>query len=123
MLHLTKGTTVTIKYTATELATLTLPRFLFTFVHRATKKKISINLQNDSTAPRFDMSEIVVNDHFENEVEGLWDYTIREKADGNDVTESGTICETGYMYLHPASEFAFTVYDEQVNTFEIYNAQ
>jgi hypothetical protein len=123
MLHLTKGTTVTIKYTATELATLTLPRFLFTFVHRATKKKVSINLQNDSTAARFDMSEIVVNDHFANEVEGLWDYTIREKADGNDVTESGTICETGYMYLHPATDFAFTIYNAQDNQFEIYNAQ
>ena len=123
MLHLTKGTTATIKYTASELATITLPRFLITFVHRATKKKVSINLQNNSTAPRFDMSEIVVNDYFANEAEGLWDYTAREKADANDVTETGTICETGYMYLHPATEFAFTIYDEQVNTFEIYNAQ
>lgn len=123
MLHLTKGNTETIKYTATELATLTLPRFLFTFVHRGTKKKVSINLQNDSTATRFDMSEIVVNDYFEDEVEGLWDYTIREKEDGNDVTETGTICETGYMYLHPASEFEPVIHDEQVNTFEIYNAQ
>ena len=122
MLHLTKGTTVTIKYTASELATLTAPRFLFTFVQRATKKKVSINLLNNSTAARFDMSDIVVNDYFANETDGLWDYTVREKEDTS-TTETGTICETGYMYLHPATEFDYTIYDEQVNTFEIYNAQ
>jgi len=123
MLHLTKGTTAVIKYTATELATLSAPFFLFIFVHRATKKKVLLNLQNDSTQGRFDMSTLVVNDDFENEAEGLWDYTVREKETSSDVTETGTICETGYMYLHPASEFEPIVYSGQTNTFEIYNEQ
>lgn len=123
MLHLTKGTTATIKYTATELASLVSPFFLFIFVHRATKKQVKIGLQNTSTSARFDLSSFDVDDYFDDETDGLWDYTVREKAAIDDLTETGTICETGYMYLHPVSEFEPTIYSGQTNTFEIYDAQ
>jgi len=121
MLHLTKGNTDSIYYTASENATISSPRFLFIFEHRASDGKVLINL-NPERYSRYDYNQIVVNTYFANAIEGLWKYTIRQKADTS-TTETGTIVETGYMMLHPSTEFEPTIYDEQLNTFTIYNGE
>jgi len=64
------------------------------------------------------------NHDFDNSTEGLWKYTIRQKPNVNpDTTETGLIVETGYMMLHPATDFAPTIYEEQLNEFTIYNGE
>lgn len=126
MLHITKLANSTIFYTATENTTIDTVNFLFIFEHRATLEKVIVLLNKDNTTEdRVDYSTIEADNHeFDNATEGLWKYTIREKPMVNpDTTETGTIVETGYMMLHPSVEFAPTIYDEQLNTFTIYNGE
>ena len=121
MLQFQKGTTADFYFTGTELATIADPFFLFIFTHRATLEKIKINITNSSTDLRADKGSIIVNDYFESATPGLWMYEVREKATGNDLTESGNIVEIGYMNLKAATAFAMTEYTEQSNEFNIYN--
>lgn len=117
MLHLTKGSTNTIYFTATELATISNPYFLFVFVCRSTNKKVKFVVTNQSTTARVDKGTIVTNDYFSTSDEGFHTYTIYQKATNTDTTESGVILEKGYMYLHPETEFASTFYTGQNNEF------
>jgi len=124
MITLRKGTTQTIYFTGTEKATLTAPRFLFVFTHRASGEVVKVNVANTSTTERYDSASIVVNNLFTNSTEGLWSYIIRQKASNDSsTTESGAIVESGYMTLLPATDFAPTEYTEQSNEFVIYAGQ
>lgn len=126
MLHITKLANSTIYYTATENTTIDTDYFLFIFEHRATLEKIILLLSKDNASTdRFDVTTIEADNHeFDNATEGLWKYTIRQKPAINpDMTETGLIVETGYMMLHPSAEFEPTIYEEQLNTFTIYNGE
>ena len=125
MLHITKLSNSVIRYTATENSTISTVNYLFIFQHRATEEKVVILLNKDNVNERFDVSTVEAENHdFDNSTEGLWKYTIRQKPNVNpDTTETGLIVETGYMMLHPATDFAPTIYDEQLNEFTIYNGE
>jgi len=126
MLHITKLANSVLYYTASENTTIDTTNFLFIFEHRATLEKIILLLTNDNGIDyRFDVSTIEADNHeFDDATEGLWKYTIRQKPASNpDTTETGLIVETGYMMLHPSTEFEPTIYDEQLNTFTIYNGE
>lgn len=124
MLHITKGQSNELYYTATENTTFSTNNFLFVFIHRATNEKVLLNLTKDNVGERFDVSTIELADSpFENSTEGLWGYVIREKESPTDEAETGTIVEEGYMYLHAATSFTPTEYTEQSNEFIIYNGQ
>ena len=67
---------------------------------------------------RYQQFEIDTED-FENEDTGFWTYEIYE-ADVND-EPTGSVLESGYMYLNPEIAFEPTKYDEQNNSFITYN--
>ena len=119
MITLRKGQTNNMYFTARESATISAPRFLFIFEHRATKAQIVINLANSSASIRFDLCSIVVNTYFANADTGLYKYTIRQKSDSS-TTINGAILEEGYMELLPATDFAPDIYANQSNTFVIH---
>jgi hypothetical protein len=124
MIHITKGQNNTIYYTATENTTFNTDNFLFVFIHSATNEKVLLNLTKDNVSNRFDVSTIELQDSpFEDSTEGMWKYVIREKESSSDQTETGTIVEEGYMYLHAATAFTPSTYTEQSNEFIIYNEQ
>jgi hypothetical protein len=121
MINLKKGVTSTVYFTGTEKATLTNPRFLFVFLNRGSKVTFKVNVANTSTDARYDKA--VINSSVTADYEpALYEYTIYEKSN-TDTTESGTIVETGYMILRAASEFEMTEYNEQTNTFKVYDGQ
>jgi len=123
MINLTKGNTETIYFTGTENATLVAPYFLFIFTNRTTEDVVKVMATNTSTTARYDKFSMVVNTYFTDATEGFWDYEIREKASVVDLTVAGTVVETGYMYLRPATAFEPVAYDETDNDFKTYNGQ
>lgn len=121
MINLTKGQTQDIIFTGTELATITNPYFLFVFTNRTTEEIVKFTIENTSSAKeRYDKFTLVVNDEFEDATPGFWEYEIREKASLNDEEISGTIVETGFMYLNGSND-AVTEYSEQNNDFKVYD--
>jgi hypothetical protein len=121
MINLTKGNTEIVYFTGTEKATLTNPYFLFIFTNRITLDTVKVMATNTSTTDRYDKFSLIVDDYFDGETDGFWEYEIREKASNVDMTVAGTIVETGYMVLNPAVAFEPTEYAEQSNEFTTYN--
>ena len=121
MINLTKGETEVIYFTGSEKATLTNPFFLFIFTNRITGEVVKVMATNTSTTLRYDKSSMAVNTYFADVTDGFWQYEIRQKADDEDMTVTGTIVETGYMYLNPATAFEPTMYAGQSNTVITYN--
>jgi hypothetical protein len=120
MIHLTKGNTENVYFTGTEKATISAPYFLFVFSNRVTDEVIKWMATNTSLTGRYDKASIAVNTYFTNKEEGLWKYQVYEKASNSDMTLTGTIVETGYMFLHPAAAVIPTEYADQNNTFVTY---
>lgn len=124
MIHLTKGNTDKIYFTGSELATISNPYFLFIFTNRITGSVVKFNKANESTNQRIDFVTIITNDYFADYDTGMWEYEIRQKSSGSDVTISGTIVESGFAYLHTQSEVQpTTYYTEQDNTFKTYEPE
>ena len=121
MLNLTKGQTQVIYFTGTEKATLTAPYFLFVFTHRLTGEVVKVMATNTSTSPRYDKFTLIINNSFANATDGVYSYSIYEKADNTDLTVSGTIVEEGFMQLNAAVEYTPTEYSGQTNTITTYN--
>ena len=122
MINLTKGLTQTIYFTGTEKATLTAPKFLFTFTNRETLEVVIVPITNTSTTERYDKASVVVNTYFSTSTTGFYTYSIREFTGTYPSSPTyGVIVETGYMYLNPATAFAPTEYAEQSNAFKTYN--
>lgn len=121
MINLRKGNTETVYFTGTEKATLTLPFFLFVFTNEVTGDVVKLMATNTSTTTRYDKFSLAVNTYFSSSTEGLWVYSIYEKADVDDLSVSGNVVETGFMYLSPATNFEPVEYSEQSNTFKTYN--
>ena len=123
MIHLTKGNTDKIYFTGSELATISNPYFLFIFTNRITGSVVKFNKANESTNQRIDFVTIITNDYFAGYDTGMWEYEIRQKSSGSDVTISGTVVESGFAYLHTQSEVQPTYYTEQDNTFKTYEPE
>lgn len=123
MLNFRKGNTETVYFTGTENATLTAPYFLFTFTNRTTADVVSIMATNVSTTGRYDKFSLAVNIYFANYDTGFWEYAVREKASNSDMTLTGTVVETGFMFLRAATDFEPTEYSGQSNAFTVYDGQ
>ena len=122
MIVLTKGEEQNVYFTGTENCLLTAPYFLFVFTNRTTNDEVKFVATNTSDTKRYDIFELTVDDHFENELEGFWTYDIYEQTSSSDTTTTGkNKVETGLMYLHPAESYTPTKYDEQSNEFTAYN--
>jgi hypothetical protein len=121
MINLRKGNTEIVYFTGTENATLTDPYFLFVFTHRVTGDVVKVMATNTSTTERVDKFSMVVNTYFSTSTDGLYSYSIYEKASSSDMTLTGTVVEIGYMQLLPAADFEPTTYDDQSNLFVTYN--
>lgn len=122
MINLTKGLTQIIYFTGTEKATLTAPKFLFTFTNRETLEVVIIPITNTSTTERYDKASVVVNSYFSTSTTGFYTYSIREFTGTYPSSPTyGVVVETGYMYLNPSVPFEPTEYAEQSNAFKTYN--
>jgi len=121
MINLTLGQTENIYFTGTEKCTLTNPYFLFIFTNRITGEVVKWMATNTSTTARYDKASMVVNTYFISSTTEFWDYEVREKASISDMTIAGTIVESGYMKLNPATAFSPTEYADNDNTFVTYN--
>lgn len=116
MLHLTKGLTENIYFTAAENSTTPNGSWIIYFKNRLTNETLNTTLlTNTSSTLRFQKVSINVNTYFLNNTTGFWEYEIEDM--------DGTIVEKGFMYLHPSTNFAPTEYTEQVNTFVTYNGE
>lgn len=116
MLHLTKGLTENIYFTGAENSTVSVDTYSIQFKNRITLEQIgSPDLNDISPTTRYQQVIIDVNSIFLNSTTGFWNYFIYDDA--------GIIVETGFMYLHPSTNFAPTEYTEQVNTFVTYNGK
>lgn len=117
MIHLTKGQTETI-YTTTNVVGAAL--YYFKFTNITTKDEIEMWLDNLSTKLRFQKFTFDTDDFFDTFIEGFYTYTIQVATTGN-VVPTTDVLESGYMWLHPATEFVPTKYSEQSNQFKVYN--
>ena len=116
MLHLTKGLTENIYFTAAENSTAPTGQWKIIFKNRLTIENVVTDyLDNTSITLRYQKVSINVDIYFENKTTGLWEYYILDE-DYNTV-------EIGFMYLHPSTNFAPTEYTEQSNTFVTYNGE
>jgi hypothetical protein len=122
MIHLTKGQTQTIFFNASQNCLLTNPFFLFVFTNRITQEVIKFVATNTSTTLRYNKFALVTNSRFQTSEEGLWTYNVYEQASNSNTNITGLKnVENGYAYLHPATAFAPSEYNEQSNTFVTYN--
>jgi hypothetical protein len=117
MINLVKGQTQRIFFTATELATIPTPYFLFVVKCLSTNKVVKFVAQSVTTTDRSDSCDITTNTNFATANEGLHAYTIYQKSAPNDLTESGVILERGYIRIYPASAFNYTEYQNPDNTY------
>lgn len=121
MINLTKGNTESIIVTPLENSATTYSIFYFKFTSRITQDEVECWLTNTSTTERYQQFSLVVNSKFANEVEGFYTYEIYGAINGS--TYVNVLLETGYMHLHPTTNFEPTTYNDQINTFKVYNGQ
>lgn len=121
MINLRKGNTEVVYFTGTEKAVLSNPYFLLVFTNNITNEVVKVMATNTSVTLRYDKFSLTVNTYFSSSTNGFYVYSIYEKASGSDMTVSGNIVESGYMYLKPATDFEPTEYTEQSNSFKTYD--
>jgi len=122
MINLYRSTNTEIFCTPLENTDSDYSIFYFKFTSRLTQNIVECWLVNLSLSARYQQFEILVNDYFANEEDGFYTYEIKG-ADDYDVVPTGYVLESGYMNLHPASNFVPEYYNEQVNNFKTYNGQ
>ena len=120
MINLYRNTNTEIFCTPLENTTIDYSIFYFKFTSRLTQNVVECWLTNMSLSNRYQNFELYVNDFFEGENDGLWTYEIKGASD-YDVVPTGDTLESGYMNLHPATEFVPEYYNEQNNKFKTYN--
>ena len=119
MIHLTKGNSDTIFTTSDTILNLT-DNYYLKFTNRTTQDVVQMWIPNEDNIARFQKFTIVTNDYFANFIEGFWSYTI-QVAVTNNVVPTTPVLESGYMYLHPETDFVPIKYNEQSNNFKAYN--
>lgn len=94
--------------------------FYLKFVNRVTLDEVEFWADSgELTTGRYTRTPVSAFGLFNDMPSGFWTYTI-QPATTEDVVPNTDICESGLMYLYPATEFTPTKYDEQSNNFIVY---
>jgi hypothetical protein len=121
MIKLTKGETTEYIYcTPMENLSEVPTWFYFKFVNRVTLDEVEYWADTGNlTTDRYSKYPFGTEGFFADMPSGFWTYTI-QPATTEEVVPNTDICESGLMYLYPATEFAPTKYEEQSNNFIVY---
>lgn len=107
MINLTRGSVNTFYFTASELKTIASPFFLFVCKSRQTNDVVKFFPTSVSSDERKDTASVNPDVVFDNMPDGFWEYTIYQKSNETDETESGVILERGYINLQPSGNFSY----------------
>ena len=118
MLVLTQGQSGVVVVTLNEKRTLSDGFYLFWFEHittRETTVKVFAFAEDESSyTTRFNQFAIP-SSVFEGKSTGEWAYRVYETAVSTTDPEGLTEVENGLLKLNPATEFAFTEYEQETN--------
>jgi hypothetical protein len=96
--------------------------YYFKFINRTTLDEVDTWIEPEGTDTyRYELCLIDTLALFADYPEGFWTYEIYPATVDELPTEP--MIESGLMYLYPQTEFTPTKYDEQNNTFVVYNGQ
>ena len=125
MIHLIKGQVNKIILTLSEKATLTSPNWLFYFKSRNTNETVAFVILNSADLStyqaRFNAFNITVNSYFANKLPGEWSYQIYEQVSSSNLipSQATSMVESGQATLNDTSQFSFTTYSNQTNTYKV----
>ena len=116
MLLLTQGSDGVVVVTLNEKRTLDAGFYLFWFEHiltRETATKVFTFLEDESSYTTRYNQFTIPSSVFTDKPTGEWAYRVYESATNIEVPTGLTEVENGLLKLNPATEFAFTEYDEE----------
>ena len=125
MIHLIKGQVNKIILTLSEKATLTSPNWLFYFKSRNTNETVAFVILNNADLStyqeRFNAFNITVNSYFTGKLQGEWSYQIYEQVSTSNLipSQATSMVESGQATLNDTSQFSFTTYSNQTNTYKV----
>jgi hypothetical protein len=125
MIHLIKGQVNKIILTLSEKATLTSPNWLFYFKSRNTNETVAFVILNNADLStyqeRYNAFNITVSSYFANKLPGEWSYQIYEQTSTSNLIPSNatSMVESGQATLNDTSQFSFTTYSNQTNTYKV----
>ena len=125
MIHLIKGQVNKIILTLSEKATLTSPNWLFYFKSRNTNETVAFVILNNADLStyqeRFNAFNITVSSYFANKLPGEWSYQIYEQTSTSNLipSQATSMVESGQATLNDTSQFSFTTYSNQTNTYKV----
>jgi hypothetical protein len=125
MIHLIKGQVNKIILTLSEKATLTSPNYLFYFKSRNTNETVAFVILNSADLStyqeRFNAFNITVNSYFTGKLPGEWSYQIYEQVSSSNLipSQATSMVESGQATLNDTSQFSFTTYSNQTNTYKV----
>lgn len=125
MIHLIKGQVNKIILTLSEKATLTSPNYLFYFKSRNTNETVAFVILNNADLSaykeRFNAFNITVSSYFANKLPGEWSYQIYEQTSSSNLipSQATSMVESGQATLNDTSQFSFTTYSNQTNTYKV----
>lgn len=125
MIHFIKGEVKQIILTLTEKATLASPHYLFYFKSRNSNETVAFVILNNADLSgykeRFNAFNITVNSYFTNSLPGEWEYKIYEQTSTSNLVPANatTLLERGQASLNDTSQFSFTTYNDQTNTYKV----
>jgi hypothetical protein len=125
MIHLIKGQVNKIILTLSEKATLTSPNWLFYFKSRNTNETVAFVILNNADLSayqeRFNAFNITVSSYFANKLPGEWSYQIYEQTSSSNLipSQATSMVESGQATLNDTSQFSFTTYSNQTNTYKV----
>lgn len=125
MIHLIKGQVIKIILTLSEKATLTSPNYLFYFKSRNTNETVAFVILNNADLSayqeRFNAFNITVSSYFATKLPGEWSYQIYEQTSTSNLipSQATSMLESGQASLNDTSQFSFTTYHNQTNTYKV----
>ena len=125
MIHLIKGQVNKIILTLSEKATLTSPNWLFYFKSRNTNETVAFVILNSADLStyqeRFNAFNITVSSYFATKLPGEWSYQIYEQTSTSNLipSQATSMVESGQATLNDTSQFSFTTYSNQTNTYKV----
>jgi hypothetical protein len=125
MIHLIKSQTNKIILTLSEKATLNAPNYLFYFKSRNTNETVAFVILNNADLSayqeRFNAFNITVNSYFTGKLPGEWSYHIYEQTSTSNLipSQATSLLESGQASLNDTSQFSFTTYSNQTNTYKV----
>ena len=125
MIHLIKGQVNKIILTLSEKATLTSPNWLFYFKSRNTNETVAFVILNNADLStyqeRFNAFNITVSSYFTGKLPGEWSYHIYEQTSTSNLipSQATSMLESGQASLNDTSQFSFTTYSNQTNTYKV----